>query len=32
MVDVAVTPIETLEMAQKVAKESGLEWVYLGNV
>jgi len=32
MVDVAVTPIETLEMVQKVAKESGLEFVYLGNV
>jgi len=32
MLDVPPTSIETLEMAHGIAKEAGLEYVYLGNV
>jgi pyruvate formate lyase activating enzyme len=32
MLDVPPTGIETLEMAHGIAKEAGLEYVYLGNV
>lgn len=32
MTDVPPTPVETLETAYRVAKEEGLEFVYLGNV
>lgn len=32
MLDVEPTPVSTLEMCVKVAKEKGMHWVYLGNV
>ncbi|MDA4130080.1 MAG: AmmeMemoRadiSam system radical SAM enzyme, partial [Thaumarchaeota archaeon] len=32
MMEFPVTPIETLEAHHKIAKEVGLEYVYLGNV
>lgn len=32
MLDVPPTSIETLEMAHEIAKEAGVEYVYLGNV
>ena len=32
MSELSYTPIETLERAHKIAKEAGIEYVYLGNV
>ena len=32
MKDVPITDVKTLELAQKIAKEEGLEYVYIGNV
>jgi pyruvate formate lyase activating enzyme len=32
VMDIPPTPIETLEMAYEIAKEEGVEYVYLGNV
>jgi pyruvate formate lyase activating enzyme len=32
MTDIPVTPVETLISARKVAKETGLNYVYIGNV
>lgn len=32
LLDAAVTPMETLEMAKEIAEKSGLKYIYLGNV
>ncbi len=32
MLDKAVTPVKTIEKAVEIAKESGIEYVYVGNV
>lgn len=32
LINLSPTPIETLEMARKIAQEAGLKYVYIGNV
>lgn len=32
MMDVPITPLETLKMAEKIGKEAGLKYIHIGNV